>query len=85
MFGTGNPYLTARKDSNEAPRCDKPDFSRKTVLKKKKRIGGLSENIKTKSLNLKRNTGLVSYRGRPTGTAGYTVGIIHTKNKQEFS
>jgi len=45
-------------------------------------IGGLSEKIKTKSLNLKRNTGLVSYRGRPTGTAGYTVGIIHTKNKK---
>jgi len=45
-------------------------------------IGGLSEKIKTKSLNLKRNTGLVSYRGRPTGTAGYTVGIIHTKKKK---
>jgi len=54
-------------------------------LSLKKIIGGLSEKIRTKSLNLKRNTGLEPYRGRPTGTAGYTVGIIHTKNKQEFS
>ena len=48
----------------------------KKKKKKKKNHGGLSNKIKTKSLNLKRNV-LISNRGRPMGTAGYTVGIIH--------